>query len=246
LSLTVNDQSRFTSLLGLLQADGFLHTVDMAEPDAVIRRQFAAVRAGSFVKLSDCELAVPSYVQAEQLWVAAKGQSAPPDLESEATQAFADRAHQQNLPPPTYNVPPVGKLTPAERRKEARRSARAASEMDRLVKRVGPNPRVPLSSCHGADWDANIPDLLMPIQLRALSQSQAALGGHVTLVGKVMLKEQGTLRAVGSYSLNSYADLASLQQWSGAPLWTSGLGGLTDDATLTGPGYLIQPIAIYR
>lgn len=84
--------------------------------------------------------------------------------------------------------------------------------MARLVKRVGSNPRVPLSSCHGADWDANIPDLLMPIQLRALSLSQATLGGHVTLVGKVMLKEQGTLRAVKSYSLNSYVDLASLQQ----------------------------------
>lgn len=51
---------------------------------------------------------------------------------------------------------------------------------------------------------------------------------------------------VRSYSLNSYVDLASLQQWSGAPSWTSGVGGLTDDATLTGPGYLIQPIAIYR
>ena len=73
LSLTVNDQSRFTSLLGLLQANGYLHTVDMGAPGKVVTRQFAAVTPGSFVKLSDCSLALPSYVQAEQLWRAAKG-----------------------------------------------------------------------------------------------------------------------------------------------------------------------------
>ena len=64
LSLTVTNQSRFTSLLGLLHADGFLHTINMSAPDALVRQQFASVRPGTFVKLSYCQLKLPTYVQA--------------------------------------------------------------------------------------------------------------------------------------------------------------------------------------
>jgi len=44
LSLTVTNQSRFTSLLALLHADGFLHTVDMSAPDAEVRQQFRSLK----------------------------------------------------------------------------------------------------------------------------------------------------------------------------------------------------------
>lgn len=73
LTLTVTNQSRFTSLLDLLQTDGFLHTVDMGARDRLIKREFAAVPNGAFVKLTNCTLTLPTYVQDEELWRAARG-----------------------------------------------------------------------------------------------------------------------------------------------------------------------------
>ncbi len=267
LSLTVTNQSRFTSLLGLLHADGFLHTINMSAPDALVRQQFASVRPGTFVKLSYCQLKLPTYVQAEQLWRAARGRIDTLSLfaglvhsqlnYNTAYQAFNDRTIAQTghgvgfvgQPPVTLSLSP-------------RQRARARSEMNRLVRRVGPNPRVPLSSCSGAGYDPNVPDLLMPIRLGALTSSASALAGHVTMVGKVMLEVHGTMKAASEHqgeALGDYIDLASLQQWSGAPFWTAGDGeygrrsrlgqpgaALADDATVTGPGYVIQPIAIYK
>ena len=120
--------------------------------------------------------------------------------------------------------------------------------MDHLVSRVGSNPRVPLSSCSNGGYDPNVPDLLMPIGLGELTSSEAALHGYVTLVGKVMLVVHGPRHLSDPGTKRDYVDLASLQQWSGAPLWTSGKwgGDLANDATVLGPGYVIQPIAIYK
>jgi hypothetical protein len=50
--------------------------------------------------------------------------------------------------------------------------------------------------------------------------------------------------------LGGYVDRASLQQWSGADFWTSPPNDpettLAGDATVLTPGYVIQPIAIYK
>jgi hypothetical protein len=259
LSLTVTNQSRFTALLGLLRSDGFLREVDMEAPAAAVRRQFARVKLGTFVKLSNCQLVIPAYVQAEELWRAEKGRINIADalvgfeqsenyanFENQLTteQAFDDKSlAKTHRPFHSFGSPPVtGGPT-------ARQVARARRQMARLAERVGTNPRVPLSSCSGR-YDPNVPDLLMPIRLGALSAAGTALGGHVTLVGKVLLK----VNPPGG----QYLDVASLQQWSGAPMWTSGDGergertlgipgvALADDATVVAPGYVIQPIAIYK
>ena len=107
--------------------------------------------------------------------------------------------------------------------------------MVRLERRVGTNPRVPLSSCRGG-YDPRVPDLLMPIRLAEFSSDQSALAGRVTLVGKVVL----TVRK----PQQDYVDLASLQRWSGADFWTA--DSLGDDVTVLAPGYVIQPVAIYK
>jgi hypothetical protein len=250
LSLTVNNQSRFADLLGLLGARGYLHTIDMAARDRVVKREFATVPVGDFVKLSQCTVTLPLYVQYEQLWRATEGrigvrrlaeQNGPKSLEKVTIQgAIGDRAvaEGKNRPPQSFTGSPsvsfpVGALE------------RGRAEMNRLVRRVGANPRVPLTTCgaHGVEgYDPAAPDLLMPIRLGRLSSDQSALAGRVTLVGKVVL----AIRRPGA----DYVDQATLQQWSGAAFWTAELGGannLQDTATVLAPaGYVIQPIAIYK
>jgi hypothetical protein len=247
LSLTVTNQSRFTSLLGLLQANGYLHKVDMAAPKAQVRREFAAVTPGSFVLLSNCTLALPSYVQAEQEWRAARGKISVSEVvggserESRREQlaiqvAIRDRFIVQGKKPPPLQL--VGGSGPLFAQQIL---ARARSQMNHLVSQVGPNPRVPLSSCSPNGIEPGVPDLLMPIQLAAFSSGQNALAGHLTLVGKVVL----TVPKSEKY----YLDVALLQRWSGASFWTSpngGVGSLGDDVTVLAPGYVIQPIAIYK
>jgi hypothetical protein len=239
LSLTVNNQSRFTDLLGLLQGDGFLHTIDMAAPVAEIRRDFAAVPDGAFVKLSNCSLTLPEYVQEEQLWRAAKGTLSVSELvvgngPTNLRQSVYDRAVTDRAAAEGKKPPPVVGSSEAIARFKKRQLARARQEMNHLVRRVGTNPRVPLSSCLGG-YDPRAPDLLMPIKLGEFTANQTALAGRVTLVAKVMLAVRGR---------NAYIDLATLQQWSGANFWTH--GDLQDDATVLAPGYVLQPIAIYK
>jgi hypothetical protein len=241
LSLTVTNQSRFTSLLGLLKAKGYLHSIDMAASKPAIRRAFAAVAPGSFVQLSNCTLNLPGYVQDEQLWRAARGRlsvrsvvegGAQPLLQQlTIRQALMDKAQAQGKKPLIAPLVGGGIYIPPKQ------AARARSQMNRLVRRVGSDPRVPLSSCDANGYDPNVPDLLMPIRLAQFSSSQSAVAGRLTLVGKVVL----AVRQKSVY--DQYVDTRSLQQWSGAPFWTT---GLSDDVTVLSPGYVIQPIAIYK
>jgi hypothetical protein len=241
LSLTVNDQSRFTDLVDLLQTDGFLHTIDMAAHAAVIRRDFAAVPDGAFVKLSNCSLTLPSYVQDEQLWRAAKGRLSVTDLATGNGRAnFLQTAYNQALTDQAQakGKKGLGVVGAAESHvafKKGEGPAQARHEMNHLVRRAGANPTVPLSSCSPFGADVYAPDLLMPIRLGEFTANPAALAGRVTLVAKVMLAVHGT---------DDYIDLAALQQWAGASFWTH--GQLQDDAVVLGPGYVLQPIAIYK
>ena len=242
LSLTVTNQSRFTSLLGLLQEDGFLHPIDMAAADGVIKRELKTVPDGTFVKLTNCTLTLPTYVQDEQLWRAANGRVNPYTLyegngidQLEGTvrdDARRDKARAEGLKPPGE----TGAALHSVPFQKGQPLSRARPEMDRLVRRVGTDPRVPLSSCSLGGYDPNGADLLMPIRLGAFSGNQTALAGPVTVVAKVMLPVRG--------QGNFYVDLASLQQWAGAGFWTT--GELKDDATVLPPGYVLQPIAIYK
>jgi hypothetical protein len=244
LSLTVNNQSRFASLLGLLQARGFLHTIDMAARDKVVKREFASVPVGDFVKLSECTVSLPLYVQLEQLWRETKGrlgvagtieQNSPTSQAPLPIQiARADRAVAEGK-----KRPPIGSTGTGTIGFSSRELEHARSQMSLLLRRVGTNPLVPLTTCGAKGYDPRAPDLLMPIHLRQLSSEQRELAGRVTLVGKVILAVR--------HPRADYMDQATLQQWAGAPFWT-GMGptNLTDTATVLAPGYVIQPIAIYK
>jgi len=253
LSLTVNNQSRFSDLLGLLQADGFLHAIDMAAPDPVTTREFAAVPVGSFVKLSDCVLTLPNYVQDEQQWRATKGQIGLDNLllpteagfgtvdqivaHITASVAAADRAvaeHRKPSPILEPNVPPVDR--------SPRQTANMTAAMNQLVRQAGTNPLIPFSSCSPSGWDPRAPDLLMPIRLGALTTNQSARTGDLTVVAKVMLAVRKPK--------DDYVDSAAMNQWSDAPPFTTHTANtqaeLDDDAAVIAPGYYLQPIAIYK
>ena len=73
-------------------------------------------------------------------------------------------------------------------------------------------------------------------RLGAFTANQTALAGPVTVVAKVMLPVRG--------QGNFYVDLAFAAAVCGSVLWTT--GELKDDATVLAPGYVLQPIAIYK
>ena len=246
LSLTVNNQSRFTNLLGLLQARGYLHTIDMTARDPVVKRELAAVPVGDFVKLSQCTVSLPLYVQYEQLWRETKGRVGvagalehSPEVQERLTiqNARLDRAIAEGKTHLSESSTGTGTIGFTKKKLE-----RVRSQMIQLVRRVGTNPLVPLTTCGVDGYDPRAPDLLMPIRLRQLSSDQQALAGRVTLVGKVILAVR--------HPRADYADQATLRQWSGAPYWTGpvvGSNDLLDTATVLAPaGYVIQPIAIYK
>jgi hypothetical protein len=245
LSLTVNNQSRFADLVGLLQARGFLHTIDMGAGDKVVKREFAGVPVGDFVKLSQCKVSLPLYVRSEQVWRENKGrlsvvgviyQTTPTSQVPLTIQgAEADRAVAEGK-----KRPPIGSTGLPSLAFKPKTLEQGRSQMIHLVRRVGTNPLVPLTTCGAEGYDPRAPDLLIPIHLRQLSSDQRELAGRVTLVGKVIL----AVRHPGA----DYVDQATLRQWSGAPFWTSdGSNNLLDTATILAPaGYLIQPIAIYK
>jgi hypothetical protein len=221
---------------------------DRSSRDRRVRCQFAPVGAGSFVQLTGCQLAIPRYAQAERVWRAAEGRinvksvlivgaNHTPLEQKAAYQAFQHRQDAQLAGHVPYPVGPK----PRNVTISSKKLEQARAEMNQLMRHVGPSPRVPVSSCSPGGYDPNVPDLLIPIGLSQLTSSTAALHGYLTVVGKVMLVVHGAKR--------DYVDVPSLQQWSNAGLWTSGKWGgsdLRDDATVLGPGYVIQPIAIYK
>ncbi len=248
--VTPTASARFYQLLDLLSRDGYLHTIDMAGTTQEIRKSFAAVPEGSFVKLESCTIALPSYVQLAQRTQASKefsinqyqaaGQPPLEVLES----IFAAQSMAGQIKGPTTGYSAASYTLRAQRR--IARAVRA------LAKAAGPNPRVPLSTCDGrSDRKPRGVDLLFPVHLESLSSEQSLLAGPVTLVGKLV-------RAVRKPS-QAYADEASLETFldpvDAVDLAVPRLkyeppsdldGELKADAVVVSPGAVILPIAIYK
>jgi hypothetical protein len=249
--VTPTATARFYQLLDLLGQDGYLHTVNEAGSPAEIRHAFSRIAEGSFVKLTGCQLRVPSYVQLEQLSHESKGTLGPLDLlfaatgssgvssggttaldEIETAEMAAGRIHSM-----------TGSAEVAEPVGEEQALRRAIRNLDATV---GTNPRVPLSTCDGKiAYRPRGVDLLMPIRLGNLSSEQSLLAGPVTVVGKLV-------RAVRKPG-QEYVDNASIATFSGPvekvdeSQGDSDLGGeLTSDAVVLAPGAVILPIAIYK
>jgi hypothetical protein len=251
--VTPTATARFYQLLDLLGRGGYLHTINEAGKQGAIRRAFADTAEGSFVKLTGCTLRLPSYVQLEQISQATKGTESPLDMyyaatgsgfSAGATTALDEIAAARNMAHP-HQV----SLGSAEQISAPPRTLRRLGPAIRsLDKTVGPNPRVPLSTCDGrTDYKPRGIDLLVPIRLANLSSEQSLLAGPVTVVGKLV-------RAVRKDG-QEYADEPSFATFAGParkidaiPLGTDkGLGEeLTADAVVLAPGAVILPVAIYK
>ena len=244
--VTPTATARFYQLLDLLGRDHYLHSIDAAGAPDRLRKEFAAVPEGSFVKLSSCTLKIPSYVQLAQPSQSTsdfmsnqyQGAGEMPMVASDAIVAakFSAGVLERSTGTPLASYP----------RRARERISRAVRA---LAKAVGRNPRVPLSACDGqVDYRPHGVDLLFPIRLANLSSEQSLFTGPVTVVGKVV-------RAVRKPA-DDYVDEASLATYSAAvgrlddavpsatgPSLTEELDA---DAVVLAPGAVILPIAIYK
>ncbi len=246
--VTPTATARFYRLLDRLEAHGYLRTVDASAAPAALVHDFAAVPEGTFVKLHNCMLWIPSYVQLEQLMRASGGRISASDAYLQAN---------GSMPPVAQDALSIARAA-AGRTKGLTGSAsvyvppaverRMTVAARRLVTAVGPNARVPISSCAGTPaLKPRGVDLLIPIRLGELAPEQSLLAGPVTVVGKVV-------RAVRRQD-DAYVDNASLALFDGpvravdSALPDAGLvqtSELDADATVLSPGAVILPIAIYK
>jgi hypothetical protein len=249
--VTPTATARFYQLLDLLSRDGYLHTIDTDASPARVKQAFARIPEGSFVRLQGCTLRLPGYVRLEQIWRASKGTESPLSAVLTATQSSVSSGGANSYDEVIQALGAAGRLKQAVGSamiaipaKPERRLGRA---IDALEHAVGPNPRVPLSTCDGrTDYRPRGVDLLFPIRLANLSTEASLLAGPVTLVGKLV-------RAVRKPG-QEYVDDASFATFSGP---TDSLDAvqaagtefnkeLDADAVVLAPGAVILPIAIYK
>ena len=253
--VTPTATARFYQLLDLLGRDGYLHTINAGATPSQLRRAFAGISEGSFVKLTGCTLRLPSYVRIEQISRASKGTEYPVSIlfaalqsapgASGSAEAYNEISAAKKLAGRVKGIAVGGAGDIYERPATARRLGRAIRSLDRTV---GTDPRVPLSTCNGkTDYHLRGVDLLFPIRLANLSSEQSLLAGPVTLVGKL-------IRAVRKPG-QEYVDDASFATFSGPiekidatqPGGDTGLyEELNADAVVLAPGAVILPLAIYK
>ena len=241
--VTPSATARFYRLLDSLDAHGFLRTVDAAAGGKALARSFAGIPEGSFVRLRNCSLQLPAYVEFGQA-VPARKRISPTQAWDAYVAAGGATEAAQTIEAANFAAGRIqglvgtGTFSAPERLK--RRLAAAAAELARIVRQ---NPRVPASCGEAANPARGALDLLVPIRLGEISPERSLLAGPVTVVGKVVR----AVRASG----DAYVDNASLALFD-EPVATAGLWGIGDadalaaDVTVLEPGAVILPIAIYK
>lgn len=252
--VTPTATASFYQLLDLLGKDGYLKTVDMAEPPKQIARDFVHIEEGSFVRLQNCTVQLPAYVQLLQ---AARS----PGFDYTDPLGFAG-----NLGNPGANennpFPLLGRAVKIEEPSNRThfphfedgylrgQLKQLDSAIHALIRTVGSNPRVPIASCNGYPGERKPRgvDLLLPIQLANFSPEPGLLDRPVTVVGKVVLPvrnkndfyfDNGSLTTF-SQVLNRLDPAANGR---GSQMYEN---ELIADAVVLPPGAVIIPIAIYR
>lgn len=242
--MTPTATARFDRLLDRLQARGYLRTIDADAERTALARAFAGLPEGTFVRLRNCRLRIPPYVQFGQMLRASRGHMAPFDALLDAGATRSVRAEEvltgAKMAAGRIKIG-VGGGLPAISTRDRRRLAAAAP---RLVQAVGPTARVPMSCAGTVNPRPRRLDLLFPIRLGELSSEQSLLAGPVTVVGKIV-------RAVRRPG-DAYVDSASLARFNGpvaavnASLPGGDTFGLAADVTVLSPGAVIVPIAVYK
>lgn len=241
--VTPTATARFYRLLDRLQAHGYLRTIEADARPSELARAFAAAPEGTFVRLRNCRLQIPSYVRFGQLLRASRGRTSPFDALLDtgtsrsvlAEEVLMGARLEAGRVRAGTDVPQV-RITARDRR-------RLAAAAPRLVQAVGPTARVPMSCAGTVNPRPRGLDLLLPVRLGELSPEQSLLAGPVTVVGKLV-------RAVRRRD-DAYVDSASLAHFNGAvdavnAALPDTFVGLDADVTVLSPGAVVQPIAIYK
>jgi hypothetical protein len=241
----------FYRLLDRLSDKGYLRELDASSPPTAFAGALGVVPEGFFVRIAGCKLRVPTYVQMNEIITESQSgvsatsawQTAVWGTQEEIYAAEDAEAAAHGLPaaPHGTDVDPP----PAEER----RLKQVAKRFDAAIR---PNPPVPLASCAGRLLaKPRKPDLLFPVQLDALTKERSLLAGPVTIVGKVVrqVRRPGDVyvdrKAVAAYSdavgaMDKELDLDVSQGFVE-------LGSeLSADATVSPPGAVILPVAIYK
>jgi hypothetical protein len=255
-TVTPTTTSRFYRLLDRLRAKGYLHDVDLSSSRAGAAQELARAPEGSFVRLENCALRLPTYIQMLKLIRASGGRIAaarayenafggsPAAIDAVAKAWNA--AHPQG--PPMLPYPPYIDATPGR----GKRLAQAATAFARGVAR---RPRIPLGSCGGSEPARRGGlDFLFPLSLAALSSEESLLSGRVNVLGKLIrnVRTQGDAYVDSNLLSTFLAPITALHD----ALLRDPPRGYTDDpglleelyadVTVLPPGGLIIPVAIYK
>ena len=241
--VTPTATARFYRLLDRLEADGFLRTVDAAAPGKALARAFAPIPEGTFVRLQNCSLRIPPYVEYGQAVQPTRARISPEDAWNTFVAAGGDVEARMTSQAAEFEAGRItgatgtGTIQADESTKKG--LAVAAPELARVVRR---NPRVPTSCGETANPPRGAFDMLVPIRLGELSPERSLLAGPVTVVGKVVRAVRRDDVYVDQASLGLFAEpVAAAGVWGG-----DGEGGLAADVTVLPPGAVILPIAIYK
>jgi hypothetical protein len=270
--VTPTATTRFYRLLDRLKDKGYLTELDAAGRS--LEKDLLQVDEGAFVRITGCRLELPSYMLLYRLYLKPAGafsrsfrvEELTPTEEKLFSQLSRDQQSEfllQKIMQQTTLTQTVLSQQPKARKGRNSTSGiadnRIAVRRDprRYVKLIGPNPRVPLSSCvpRPRSKPAAV-DFLFPIQYAALSDEQSLFSGTLSLVGKVIrIARRGDLdryqdpEALRTFLAATYEGEPSLLQQAvnKEDLPSKALAKeLVEDATVFAPGAVIIPIAIYK
>ena len=249
-TVTPTATTSFYRLLDRLGDKGYLAELDASDPPAAFARELGAAAEGSFVRITNCRLRLPTYVQMEQVI-----DETPGPITAVAAAITAQRGTEEEyIAQQRAQVEAeidAGK-TPSGRvgfgrvafgGAEERRLTRAA---ERFAAAIPPTARVPLSTCAGRVLPRPRPDLLFPVTLDGLTDERSLMAGPVTLVGKVVRqvrKPEETYvdrKALAAYSQPVQAIDEALE--SEEPMHDE----LSSDVAVLPRGAVILPVAIYK
>jgi hypothetical protein len=250
-TVTPTATSLFYRLLDRLGDKGYLRELNASGSPTAFARALGVVPEGFFVRIAGCKLRVPTYIQmneiisesrrpisADRAWVTAVSGTDEEQMATKIAEAEA-RGDKSMTGIPQYQLAAA----------DERRLKRAATRFDAAI---GANPPVPLASCTGKPLETRQkPDLLFPVGLDALTKERSLLAGPVTIVGKVVrqVRLPGDVyvdrKAVAAYTDAVFAMDDALGDFQGEDTPTLG-DELSSDVTVSPPGAIILPIAIYK
>ena len=250
-TVTPTETARFYRLLDRLGDKGYLRELDASSPPATFARALGGVPEGFFIRIAGCKLRVPTYIQmneiisesrskisAERAWSTAVYGTDEERMATKIAEAEASGA-QATTGLGAYALAPA----------DERRLKKAAKTFDDAI---GANPPVPLASCTGKALETSQkPDLLFPVALDALTKERSLLAGPVTIVGKVVrqVRLPGDVyvdrKAVAAYTDPVFAMDEAIGSFQGEDTPTLG-DELSADVTVSPPGAVILPVAIYK